>query len=152
MVKALIGALFLDGGLPAAENFFNARLVNLLDYNVKKDKIVFADDSKRLLQEQLVASGLPGYSLTGVLDYVTVSEYQGEGRQTFERAIMVMGRRLSVGTGSSLVKADQAAAKRLLSSLKDKNIACMLTTLARETGNGKILHKAEATSIENVKR
>eukprot|EP00171_Calliarthron_tuberculosum_P018889 IDg18889t1 len=141
--KAILGALFVDGGLPAAEKFFHGCILDLMQFEIVNNRIVFAHESKRLLQEHLVAYGLSGNSLDKTFQYVTVSKYQGSGTQNFTRAIILLGRRMSIATGRSLVVADQAAAARLLSSLKKNNsTSCLLIRLARNANNQEVLQKA----------
>lgn len=118
-------------------------MVDLMEFEVVNNKIVFADDSKRLLQEHLVISGLPGNNFDKILKYVTLSSYQGSGTQQHTRAILILGRRMSVATGRSLVAADQAAAARLLSSLKkSSSTSCLLIRLARNANNKDVLQRA----------
>lgn len=108
-LEALCGALFLDGGLPAAEpaiaRLLGPRLAALPDPATLKD-------AKTRLQEYLQARSLalPLYAVEGV---------EGEPHaQTFRVSCAVesLGRRVH-GGGSSRRRAEQQAAERMLREL-----------------------------------
>lgn len=139
--EALFGALYIDGGLSAAQKFFNKNVVPLLELRYSAGN---PDDSKRLLQEHLVAHGLPGSQLEDRLQYVQVSHEQGAGKQSFTQAVHLLGKRLSIGTASSRTRADQKAAARLLNNLKKSGkTACILIRLARNVRDDLVLQKAQ---------
>ncbi len=139
--EAIFGALYKDGGLPAAQLFFDAKVVPLLEL---KYRVGSVDDSKRLLQEHLVAYGLPGSNLEDRLQYVQVTHQQGAGKQSFTQAVHLLGKRLSTGTAPSRTRADQIAAARLLQNLKKHNsTACVLIRLARAAQDDVVLQKAQ---------
>jgi ribonuclease-3 len=108
-LEAVCGALFLDGGLGAAqriiESLFEPRIAALPGSESLKD-------AKTRLQEYLQSRGyaLPRY---------TVERVEGEPHaQTFQVTcdIAELGRR-SQGSGSSRRRAEQAAAERILAEI-----------------------------------
>jgi ribonuclease-3 len=109
-LEALLGAIFLDGGLPAVQpvivRLFAARIASLPAPEELKDP-------KTLLQEQLQARALP-------LPRYTVLNVAGEHHeQTFRVSCEVPQLQLRVeGAGSSRRRAEQEAAGRMLAQLK----------------------------------
>jgi len=111
-MEAIIGAIYLDGGLEAARQYilsmFKDKLAALTLENVSKDP-------KTQLQEYLqgIKKPLPVYEVvatTGV-----------DHDQTFEVRCKVSGISKSVkGTGRSRRKAEQESAKKMLSLLSEK--------------------------------
>jgi ribonuclease III len=109
-LEALLGAIFLDGGLGAVEpvivRLFAARIASLPAPEELKD-------GKTRLQEQLQARGLP-------LPRYTVLSVSGEHHeQTFRVSCEVPQLQLRVeGAGSSRRRAEQEAAGRMLAQLQ----------------------------------
>lgn len=104
--EAIIGALYLDGGLPAAESFIIGRWRALI-----KAAIVPPRDSKTALQEWAQGRGLP-------LPVYRVVEASGPAHApSFTMAVMVQGFPETVGRGRTKRLATQAAAAVLLKSL-----------------------------------
>ena len=109
-LEALCGAVFLDGGLPAAEplvtRLFAARIAALPDPEALKD-------AKTRLQEYLQSRSLtlPRYVILGV---------EGEDHaQIFRVSCEVPGLALRVeGSGSSRRRAEQQAAARMLEAIE----------------------------------
>ncbi len=109
-IEALIGAVYLDGGLDAAADMvrtlFEERLNNLPSAAELKDP-------KTRLQEWMQAKGLP-------LPRYTVEEVSGQShRQTFK--VVCEAETLaatSMGEGSSRRRAEQAAAAAMLQQLE----------------------------------
>lgn len=109
-LEALFGALFLDGGLEAAE----ALIIRLLGPRIASlPAAETLKDPKTRLQEYLQSRGLalPAYSVDGV---------EGEPHaQTFQVSCRVKVLGLSAqGHGSSRRRAEQAAAERILQSIE----------------------------------
>jgi len=110
-LEAVCGALFLDGGLEAAEKvilrLFEARIAALPAPETLKD-------AKTRLQEYLQSRGysLPRY---------TVDRIEGEAHaQTFHIVCEVTDlKRCSEGSGSSRRRAEQEAAAKILQELPD---------------------------------
>ena len=114
-LEALCGAVFLDGGLPAAEplvtRLFAARIAALPDPEALKD-------AKTRLQEYLQSRSLtlPRYVILGI---------EGEDHaQVFRVSCEVPGLALRVeGEGSSRRRAEQQAAARMLDAIEEQRAA-----------------------------
>lgn len=107
--EAVCGALFLDGGLPAADaaihRLFEPRIAALPDPATLKD-------AKTRLQEYLQSRGL-------ALPRYTLSRTEGEAHeQIFHVSCEIAGLSLSAaGSGSTRRRAEQQAAERILQQL-----------------------------------
>lgn len=108
VIESLIGSLYQDGGLVAAQNFFNQFIlpnaVSIIALNRLKD-------SKSLLQERVQSQGL------GSPVYQTISESGLDHHKTFEVAVLIDNRRLATGQGKNKQEAEQKAATAALNSL-----------------------------------
>ena len=107
--EALIAALYLDGGLEAAEMFLRRELKDALDEGSAQ---TFVRDYKSALQECLQALGrsLPEYRVSG--------EAGPDHRKTFSVEVMVNGEVLGTATGRAKKEAEQEAARVALSRLE----------------------------------
>jgi ribonuclease III len=103
--EAVIAALYLDGGLPAAAAFVGSEFAGALD-RPELD----AHDAKSALQERLQASGRP------VPEYVVVAEEGPSHRRLFRVECRIDGVAVSVGEGTSKKAAQQEAARLALSA------------------------------------
>lgn len=107
--EAMIAALFLDGGLAAAEAFVRRRWLPLLDEAVPPPK-----DAKTALQEWAQDRGLP------------LPVYRETGRSgpahapTFSIEVQVAGRPPASASGPSKRAAEQSAAAELLRRLMEE--------------------------------
>ncbi len=104
--EALIGALYLDGGLEAARAFVEPRWTPLLEAERTPPQ-----DAKTRLQEWAQGRGLP---------LPAYRERRREGpphEPVFTIEVSVVGHRPAEGEGRSKRLAEQAAAKRLLNRL-----------------------------------
>lgn len=110
-VEALIGAIYLDGGIQACQHSILAWYAERLQQEALQ---MYIKDAKTKLQEYLQAQGLE-------LPIYEVLAIQGEAHeQTFHVSCSVLGLELMAeGIGSSRRKAEQEAAKNLL-ALIDK--------------------------------
>ncbi len=106
-VEALIGAVFLDGGLNAARDVVEPILERALDSRSAEDHT----DFKTLLQELTQARGwgLPIYRVCG--------ESGPDHRKTFTVECSLEGRVVAAGEGRSKKSAAQRAAARALEQL-----------------------------------
>ena len=106
--EALIAAIYLDGGLPAAATFLSRELKGAIDAGSAQ---TFAVDHKSALQEQLQAFGwaLPEYRVSG--------EAGPDHRKMFTVDVIADGRVLGTATGRAKKEAEQAAAKAALHAL-----------------------------------
>jgi ribonuclease-3 len=106
--EALIAAIYLDGGLEAAEAFLRRELKDALDEGRAQ---AFVRDYKSALQERLQALGrpLPEYRLSG--------EAGPDHRKTFSVEVVVNGEVLGAATGRAKKEAEQEAARLALDKL-----------------------------------
>lgn len=102
--EALIGALYLDGGLAVAYEFLERQLGDKLDVALHK-----RPDAKTVLQEWAQARGLPTPS------YSELSRSGPQHNPKFKIAVTLPNRPPAEGTGSSKRAAEQAAAAAMLS-------------------------------------
>jgi len=107
--EALIAALYLDGGLEAAEAFLRRELKDALDEGSAQ---TFVRDHKSALQERLQALGrpLPEYRVSG--------EAGPDHRKTFSVEVVVNGEVLGTATGRAKKEAEQEAARLALTKLE----------------------------------
>ncbi len=105
-LEAVIGAVYLDSGYPAAEKM----VLGLLGTRIEEKALnPGLKDYKTRLQEVLAAAGKrPSYAVTG-----TGPDHQ----RTFSAMITVEGEVLGVGEGNSKKAAEQVAAQRALNHL-----------------------------------
>ncbi|HEY7509994.1 MAG TPA: ribonuclease III [Vicinamibacteria bacterium] len=104
--EAVIAALYLDGGLPAAYRFVEREFAGDL-----AEAASASTDHKSALQELLQARG------EAVPEYVVLAEEGPSHRREFRVECRVNGRALSEATGSSKKTAQQEAARRALEAL-----------------------------------
>lgn len=107
--EALIGAIYLDGGIQAAERFLLREMrdkVSAIDPNS-----LIGSDYKSALQEKLQAMGAPAPK------YVVVETLGPDHRRTFRIELRVAGYALASGEGRSIKNAQQEAAQTALTSL-----------------------------------
>ena len=106
-MEAVIGAIYLDGGMEAAKEFINRFILSDLE-----DKQLFYD-SKINLQELM----------QGVLKkefyYELLEESGPEHDKTFRVAVTMEGKCLGAGTGRTKKAAEQQAAYKALLFLRD---------------------------------
>ena len=100
--EALLGAIYIDGGVDAARDFFDAFWKKELKAVVKKPK-----DPKTLLQEWALARGL------GVPDYKTVGRSGPDHAPKFKVEVSIEGIDPERGKGDSKRAAERAAAAAL---------------------------------------
>jgi len=106
-LEALIGAIYLDGGIKSAENFILIFWKQYLD-----NSILPLIDSKTQLQE---------YSLKKFKELPKYTFYKKTGPQhkpIFKTDVQIPNSKKAVGTGTSKKNAQQKAASKLLRSLK----------------------------------
>lgn len=107
-LEALIGAVYLDGGLAVAERVVLAHWTPVIS---RRAAAPGERDFKTRLQEVLARDGdHPEYRVTGT---------GPDHARTFTAAVVVAGRTLGEGTGSSKKRAEQAAARQALAGLGD---------------------------------
>ena len=107
-LEAVVGAILLDAGLPAAERAIEALFANRLESLPDADAL---KDSKTRLQEWLqgLGSELPRYAVE--------STHGGDHNQIFTVSCHVAGHGHALGSGSSRRGAEQEAAAAMLAKL-----------------------------------
>lgn len=107
--EALIGAIFLDGGIESARSFVERYVLNDIE-----NKNLFYD-SKTILQEysQRVYKCTPTYRV--------VSEYGPEHQKTFVCDVIINDKAVGRGSGTNKKSAQQHAAYAVLVKIKDKS-------------------------------
>lgn len=106
--EAVIGAVYLDGGLVEAERLIFSLLRERIDAAVGEPG---ESDHKSRLQERSVSLGLgvPHYQVDG---------FGPDHARRYQAAVYVAGRRLGEGEGRSKKDAEQAAAQTAFGSLE----------------------------------
>ncbi len=101
--EALIGVIYLDGGIAEAEKFLRRELQKKV---VSLDpSSIIGDDFKSALQERLQAAGAP------VPEYCVVETLGPDHRRTFRVELRIAGRPLTRGEGRTIKLAQQEAAR-----------------------------------------
>ena len=108
--EAVIGAIYLDAGLPAARQFLRLTLLDsALDGEAGG---LDRSDHKSALQEWLQQRGL------GSVQYRVRNEFGPEHQKTFEVEVWLAQQKLAHSEGRSKKEAEQAAAKIALAGLE----------------------------------
>jgi ribonuclease-3 len=106
--EAVIAALYLDGGMPAAERFVRAEF----ETELSAPALPEPGDWKSALQELLQARG------EAVPEYVTIAEEGPSHRRSFRVECRVGGRVVAEGRGYSKKTAQQEAARHALDRVR----------------------------------
>lgn len=106
VMEAIIGAIFLDGGLELAKNFIMRFILNDLE-----EKQLFYD-SKTILQEQIQKT--PGKKI----EYQLTGEQGPDHDKIFCVDVLIDGEKMASGTGKNKKSAEQEAAYRVLLQMK----------------------------------
>jgi ribonuclease-3 len=109
--EALIGVLYVDGGITVAERFLRRELRQKL-MSIDPASMIGAD-FKSALQERLQAEGGPGP------DYAVVEVMGPDHRRTFRVELRIGGRAIATGEGHTIKLAQQEAARYALESPDD---------------------------------
>lgn len=106
-VEAIIGALYIDGGIEKAENFIHRYILSGLPEKLNKP----LKDPKSMLQEMVQSKGLPA-------PRYEVAEEQGpDHNKLFTLNVMVDGKILATASGRNKGEAAQNAAQLALEKL-----------------------------------
>jgi len=108
VIESLMGAIYLDGTITAAQGFFDKFIVPEANISVSEEKL---KDPKSLLQEQVQAKGLASPL------YKTVQEIGPDHSKTFEVEVLVENKPIANGTGKNKQEAEQSAAKAALAQI-----------------------------------
>ncbi|HMG36710.1 MAG TPA: ribonuclease III [Blastocatellia bacterium] len=106
--EALIGVLYVDGGITVAERFLRRELKAKL-LSIDPTAMIGAD-YKSALQEKLQGIGCPAP------EYALVEAIGPDHRRTFRVELRVAGTALSTGEGHTIKEAQQEAARAVLES------------------------------------
>jgi ribonuclease III len=101
-VEAIIGALFLDGGIEKAEAFIAEHLLSTIDETLTMP----LKDAKSRLQEIVQAQGLPAPK------YEVIEENGPDHNKEFTIHVLVEGKPIAEGKGKNKAEAAQVAAER----------------------------------------
>lgn len=107
--EALIAALYLDGGLPAAAAFLERELTEAIETGAAQT--VVGHDYKSALQERLQALGRP------LPEYRVAAESGPDHRKVFTIDVVVAGEILGSAIGKAKKEAEQEAARLALAHL-----------------------------------
>ena len=107
--EAIIGAIYLDGGMPAARSYIHRTLLEVVDLN---DLAATDDNYKSLLLEYAQANGL------GAPRYAVVREDGPEHERRFTIEVSLGNGPWGVGSGRSKKDAEQAAAARAMQQIQ----------------------------------
>lgn len=106
--EALIGAIYLDGGIEHATVFVHRFVLS----NIEEKKLFY--DSKTVLQEMVQGNG------TNTISYELIAEKGPDHAKIFEVNCKLADEVLGTGTGRSKKAAEQKAAYQALLKLKNK--------------------------------
>ncbi len=106
-VEALIGAIFKDGGLPAAAAFVDQHIIPHAKEILAKNQL---KDPKSMLQERVQGPGLVSPN------YQVVTQTGPDHDKTFEVSVSVNNKELGRGKGKSKQEAEQQAAQQAINS------------------------------------
>jgi ribonuclease-3 len=116
--EALLAAVYLDGGIEAAQTFIVSRFGPLVaGAGDRAAEASFTQDWKSALQERLQADGL------GLPRYRMVRVDGPDHRKLFDVEVLVAGTSTGRATGRSKKDAEQQAAKAALLALGDESAA-----------------------------
>jgi ribonuclease-3 len=106
--EALIGALYLQGGIPSVNNFLEPLLKDVVDVIFQNH---LDEDTKSRLQEWAQGHGYASPM------YVLISEKGPDHSKTFKMEVLIGKQSYGQGTGPSKQSAEKAAAKEALLKL-----------------------------------
>lgn len=110
-VEAILGAIYLDQGISAAEEFVKENLLSDLDIKLAEP----LKDPKSRLQEQVQAQG------SSTPKYEVIEETGPDHAKKFTVAVSVGDKRLAAGVGNSKSTAEQKAAEAALEKLSSNS-------------------------------
>jgi len=107
VTEAILGAIYLDGGLDRARDYVNRHVL----FELKEDELFV--DSKTILQEKIqhISEG-------GSLEYTVIKESGPEHAKIFTVCVSLDGKPLAEGEGHTKKSAQQEAAKAAILKLE----------------------------------
>lgn len=106
-MEALIGAIYLDGGLTNAKEFVEKYILNDMEHK----KLFF--DSKTIFQEMVQGDNM------GIISYKLLDEYGPDHDKKFKEAVYIGEKEYGVGEGHTKKAAEQVAAYNGILKLKE---------------------------------
>ncbi len=103
--EAVIGAIYLDGGMDAAAKFINTFVLN----DIEQKQTFY--DSKTVLQERVDATNL------GEIQYQIIGESGPDHNKVFDAVVKLNGEIIGEGTGHTKKQAEQQAAIEAISKI-----------------------------------
>lgn len=110
--EAVVGAIYLDGGVRAAKSFVRRRFGTRIDGTITKSPRTI--DAKTELQEYTLGQGM------GLPEYRLVEQRGPDHARRFVVEVEVEGEPRGRGQGSAKKRAEQAAAANALRALRDE--------------------------------
>ncbi|MBN2029445.1 ribonuclease III [bacterium] len=111
--EAILGAMFLDGGLDQVKHFLSRNLLKDLEGRINRE---FDDNYKSRLLEYVQARGKGGP------EYRVFAERGPEHRKEFAVEVRVNGKVMGRGKGYTKRKAEQEAARQAIETLETINL------------------------------
>lgn len=111
--EAVIGAMYLDGGLEPAKQFILQTMTPYLDHAAGND--AGSENFKSALQQYAQKH------LSGTPQYESLDEQGPDHSKCFEVCVVIGGERFSSAWGPSKKEAEQEAAKRALEELRGRS-------------------------------
>ena len=111
--EALIAAIYLDGGMDAAETFLRRELKKAIDAGAARNFV--GQDYKSALQERVQALGRP------LPDYRIAGEAGPDHRKIFSVEVVIGGEVLGAASGKAKKEAEQEAARLAIARLEVEN-------------------------------
>ncbi len=114
-MEALIAAVYLDGGLEAAQSLVSTIFSSMIEKAAKgKGRMDYKTDLQELLQKDAMVT----------LTYQIVDENGPDHAKAFTAQVRKDGSPIGLGTGHSKKEAEQSAAKNALETLKEVQDKC----------------------------
>lgn len=107
-LEAIIGAIYLDGGLTNVKEFVKAHVLNDLEHK----KLFY--DSKTIFQEMVQSKNF------GTIHYELIGESGPDHDKLFVGAVYIGDEQYGIGEGSTKKAAEQLAAYKAILKLKEK--------------------------------
>lgn len=105
MFEAIVGAIYLDGGIENAKNFFN-KAIDAKFLNIKRNG--FVDDPKTKLQEMLKQAKIVYQTSKSGADHMP----------TYKTNVFINDVKMGSGTGSNKRSSEEMAASNAINNLK----------------------------------
>lgn len=108
LFESVLGAIYLDGGMEPARQYVHTFLMT----DIENKQLFY--DAKTTLQEMVQKDG------KGVVTYKLIEEKGPDHNKTFVTGVLVDGKQLAAGEGTSKKNAEQMAAYQAILKLREK--------------------------------